>query len=71
MEWLNNLPVVQQAVVWVIALNTFLYGLKSAVDMIKDKTASQVDNKLAAALGKVLGVISKVLDIVGMNPAHK
>ena len=71
MEWLNSLPVVQQALVWVLAMNTCLWGLKNGVDMIKDKTASQVDNKIAAGLGKVLGLISKVLDVVGMNPAHK
>ncbi len=70
MEWLNSLPVVQQAVVWVLAVNAMLFGLKQGLDMIKDKTATMADNKAAEIVGKICGWIAKILDVLGMNPRH-
>jgi len=64
-------PVAIQILTYVAAFNIALTGLKTGVDMIKDKTASQVDNKIADVLGKVCGLLSRLLDAIGFNPKHK
>lgn len=55
----------------VVSFNLLLAGLKSALEVIKDKTATQVDNKIYEAVSKVSAFLSKILDMVGYNPEHK
>jgi len=71
MEYIQQWPLILQVIAFVAAFNVALSGLKAALDLIKDKTASQIDNKAAAALGKVLSVLGKALDAIGYNPVHK
>ena len=70
MEWLANLPLVAQVIMYVVAFNVALGGVKGALDLIKDKTVSQTDNKAAEFLGKISGFLGKLLDILGYNKAH-
>lgn len=55
----------------VLAVNVGLSGLKSALDMIKDKTSNTIDNKVADVLGKVVGVFSWLVDLLSANKEHK
>lgn len=54
-----------------IAVNMGLTGVKSALDYMKDKTKSDVDNKISDVLGKVLGAASWVIDLIQGNKEHK
>jgi len=54
-----------------LAMNALLSGIKAMLEYFKDKTETTVDNKIYDFLSTVLGFLSKVLDIVGHNPAHK
>lgn len=58
-------------VIVMLAVNVTLTGLKAGLELIKDKTATEVDNKAHSILTKVLDFLSKALDIVGHNPEHK
>lgn len=69
LEQLVNLgPIVVAAV---MAINLFLSGLHKALEMVKDIIPGDADNKLWAILGKVLAVLQKIIDYIGMNRAHK
>jgi hypothetical protein len=57
--------------VYIAAFNVLLYGAKAAVDSIKDKTASSLDDKASSVLGAITGFIAKILDMIGYNPEHK
>lgn len=67
---LEQFPMAIQVLTYVVAFNVVLTGLKSGLDLIKDKTASQVDNKAADILGKVVGLLGKLVDALGFNPKH-
>lgn len=68
---------VLQVVVALIAINGFLMGVHGFLNWIKDKTSTDIDNKAAAAVGKVIEGIQKLLDLVqkrssfDVNPAPK
>lgn len=69
LEQLVNLgPIVVAAV---MAINLFLSGLHKALEMVKDIIPGDADNKLWAILGKVLAVLQKIIDYIGMNRSHK
>lgn len=63
--------VVAQVVAIIVAFNGLLMGVKSVLDLIKDKTASSVDNKVAEWMGKIVGYLQKAIDVVSGNSAHK
>lgn len=54
-----------------MALNMMLTGLKAGLEYIKDKTATQLDNKIYAVVSTISGFLSKALDVIGYNPEHK
>jgi len=54
-----------------ICLNVLLAAIQKVLDIIKDKTATQVDNKIAAIIAKITSLLSKAIDVIGMNRAHK
>jgi len=70
MEFISQWPLILQVLAFVAAFNVALSGLKAGLDMIKDKTATQADDKVAAILGKIAMVLGKALDAVGYNPKH-
>jgi len=51
-------------------LNIGLSGSGKILDLIKDKTASKVDNKIAKLLHKVSSWLGKIIDWLGANRAH-
>ena len=71
MEMLLQNETVMLVLAAVIALNVFLTGLYQALDLIKDKTKWDGDNKLHAVLQKVLYYLQKVIEFAQGNPKHK
>lgn len=61
----------EKIVVYIIAFNAALVGIKIALDKIKDVTASSWDNKASDYIGIAATWIGKVIDIIGFNVKHK
>jgi len=55
----------------VVALNLVLKGLYEGLEVIKNKTASNVDDKIASALSKVLAVSQKIVEFLGAMGTKK
>lgn len=55
----------------IIAFNLMLSGIHKGLEVLKDKTASNADDKAWELIGKILSVLQKIVDFVGMNRAHK
>ncbi len=70
-ELISKWPVVLQILAVVAAFNVSLSGIKAGLDMIQDKTQTDIDNKADNALGKLIAFINKIFDLVGYNPEHK
>lgn len=70
-ELMQKWPLISEVLMYVVAFNLGLSGLKAAVDSIKDKTANSVDNKVSDVIGKISYWVSKVIDMIGFNPKHK
>jgi hypothetical protein len=62
--WMMSVALVMAAV------NVALMGLKSSLDMVKDKTATQADNKAAEWLGWATGWLSTLVDWLAGNKKH-
>lgn len=56
---------------FVVAFNVFLSGINALLSVFKDKTASQVDNKIYDFINKVCSWLIKIIDLLGGNVAHK
>jgi hypothetical protein len=56
---------------YVAAFNILLNGARASLALVKDKTETDVDNKIYDFLGKVLGYLIKFLDLIGYNPNKK
>ena len=54
----------------IIAFNLLLSGFHKALEVIKDKTSTDLDNKLYDIVGKIAQVLQKIIDYIGMNRAH-
>jgi len=54
-----------------IGLNVALAAASKILDMIKDKTSTQVDNKIASVISKIALILGKIVDYAGMNRSHK
>jgi len=54
-----------------IGLNVVLAAASKILDMIKDKTSTQVDNKIALVVSKIALILGKIVDYAGMNRSHK
>lgn len=63
-------PLLAKVLMYVIALNVGLTGLKKAVDKIKDRTENQWDNKVSDALGIACGWFSRVLEFASANSSN-
>jgi len=53
-----------------LALNLVLSGLSKALEVIKDKTESKVDDEIYAKLAKVMAILQKVIDWGSANRSH-
>lgn len=63
-------PIMAKVLMYVVAFNVGLTGVKKAVDKIKDRTESQWDNKVSDALGFACGWLSKVLEFASANSSN-
>ncbi len=59
-----------QIILYVIAFNVALAGVKKGLDVIKDHTADKWDNDLSDRIGAWCDFIKMVLDTIGFNPEH-
>ena len=53
------------------AVNIALTSASKGLEVIMDKTETNLDNKAYAVINSIIKVVVKILDIVGYNPAHK
>lgn len=68
MEFLaQNLDVVGM----VLAVLALMSGLSKFLEFVKDKTSTQLDNKMYEYLNKGISLIQKLLDLFMGNPKHK
>lgn len=51
----------------VVCVNTLLTALKKVIDKVKDLTPTDLDNKAAVIVGKILAVTSKILEFASAN----
>lgn len=58
-------------VMYVISFNALLSGAYKSLEIIKDKTATQFDNKAYEVIGKIISVLMKIIDFLGYNLQHK
>lgn len=66
----QNGGVIASVVLVVMCMNFVLMGVQKALELIKDKTESTLDNKVYDVLSKVCGFFSKIIDWIGANRAH-
>ena len=65
-EILNISPeMVGFIVALVLALNAFLFGAYKALEILKDKTESKLDNSAYEIIGKILNILKKIVEVVG------
>jgi len=72
MEFIDKLSgsaggMVTIALAFLLASNAFLSGLSKALELIKDKTKTDVDNKAYDVVGKILGYLQVVIDLLKGN----
>lgn len=59
--------IVALALTFLLASNAFLSGLSKALELIKDKTKTDVDNKAHDFLVKVLSYVQMIIDFLKGN----
>lgn len=62
---------VQNIILAVMCVNIALSAAKQILEKIKDKTETDGDNKAYDTISKVSGLLSKAIDYVTGNIAHK
>lgn len=67
----QNGGVVGTVVMVAVLLNFILSGLSKAIEVIKDKTTTQADNKAFEIINKIAAVLQKVIDWTSANRSHK
>lgn len=70
-EIINKWPVIAQVLFYVATFNVLLSAVHKSLEAIKNTTATNLDNKAADLLIKVIDWVSKILDMIGYNPQHK
>jgi len=60
-----------QSIAIIAAFNGVLMSIRGVLDVIKDKTSTVIDNKIADGLGMVCGLVAKLVDFLAGNLAHK
>lgn len=71
-EWLSkNGEMIALIVACVVGLNIVLTAVGAALNGIKDKTESKVDDNIALWIGKITGVVGKIVEFISANTAKK
>jgi hypothetical protein len=58
-------------IVAIMVFNVIVSGLQKILEIVKDKTATQVDNKLYVAVSKLSSMLSGAADFITGNREHK
>jgi len=58
-----NGGIIATVIVVIVAFNALVLGLHKALEVIKDKTKTDVDNKLYALTSSVASVLQKILEL--------
>lgn len=66
----QNGGLLQALALVLIAVMSILSGLSKALEIIKDKTASNVDNKIYEWVNKAASALKVVVDWISGNRAH-
>jgi hypothetical protein len=61
----------QNIVLGFICVNIALSATKQVLEKIKDKTATDGDNKAYDLISKISGILSKAIDYITANTQHK
>jgi len=61
----------QNIVLGIVCVNIALSAAKQVLEKIKDKTATDGDNKAYDLISKISGILSKAIDYVTANTQHK
>ena len=69
-QWLVAQPIFIQIITCVGAFNLALSGIAKGLEVVQDKTKTQIDNKTVVFINKITGLLQKGLDMVGFNPKH-
>lgn len=69
-QLLNSWPMAAVVLVWIYALNVLLVGLYKALEVVKGKTKTKLDDKVYNFVFKLSEMLQNVLDFVGYNPKH-
>lgn len=67
----NNTDVIGAVIAAVIAINLMLSGAQKLLEIVKDKTATDSDNKAHAVLLKVTGFLTKAVEWISANRQNK
>jgi len=59
----SNGGLIATVVLVVVAFNAVIMGLHKGLELIKDKTATDTDNKIYEVLGKVISVFQKIIEL--------
>ncbi len=55
----------------IVLINGCLFGLYKILEAVSKYTSTDADDKAANIMGKVIGGIQKLIDVVMGNPEHK
>jgi hypothetical protein len=69
-EFFKNPAGAASLVAILVAVNVILSGVSKLLEIIKDKTESQVDNKAFEIIGKVSSFMQKAVDWMQGNRKH-
>lgn len=69
MEWLKT-ESMESIIMVVMGINIMLSAAGKILDMVKDKTESNTDNKALVIVNKIAAVLTKLLDWTGANRKH-
>ncbi len=70
MEMWHELDLMGKILTMAMMLNVVMAAGGKMLDLIKDKTSSKVDNKIAALLHKISSWASKIVDWLSANRQH-
>lgn len=75
MGWLQKISqsaegIMLISVMTMIATNLVLTGTSKVLGYLKDKTATQLDNKAFEVINRLLGALHKAIDYVSANASH-
>ena len=70
-EFIKNPESMVSLATALIAVNLVLSGLSKGLELFKDKTSSQLDNRIWGVLNKASSVLQKAVDWMQGNRAHK